>query len=197
MKTATLSPIRVAPGYQLWLEGLLERGDSWTQFVENAVRVMVANRKNLAEFIRHGTAAIEATKPRRWWYPSRYGDYQTGNQASSGRAGLGVALRMTHQILFSEAAAVDSEPQFEVAQPPALNREMGDVAISVRVVQAIQGDIALLACSPFACQKAGIISFFLELMIPFGHAGYVALFGMVDSVAVTVGAIGHQCEEAY
>ena len=62
MKTATLPPIRVAPNLRLELEGVLEQGESLSQFVEKAVRATVARRKNQAEFIRRGIAAIDATK---------------------------------------------------------------------------------------------------------------------------------------
>ena len=62
MKTATLPPIRVAPEFRLELEGVLEQGESLSQFVENAVRTTVAKRKTQAEFIRRGIAAIESTK---------------------------------------------------------------------------------------------------------------------------------------
>ena len=62
MKTATLPPIRVAPDFRLELEGVLEQGESLSQFVESAVRSTVAKRKNQAEFIRRGMAAIEATQ---------------------------------------------------------------------------------------------------------------------------------------
>ncbi len=62
MKTATLPPVRVAPDFRIELEGVLEPGESLSEFVENAVRTTVAKRKNQAEFIRRGIAAIEATK---------------------------------------------------------------------------------------------------------------------------------------
>ena len=62
MKTATLPPIRVAPDFRLELEGVLEQGESLSQFVESAVRATVAKRKTQAEFVRRGIAAIEATK---------------------------------------------------------------------------------------------------------------------------------------
>lgn len=62
MKTATLPPIRVAPDLRLELEGVLEQGETLSQFVENAVRATVAKRKNQAEFVRRGMAAIEETK---------------------------------------------------------------------------------------------------------------------------------------
>jgi hypothetical protein len=62
MKTATLPPIRVAPDLRLELEGVLEQGESLSQFVENAVRATVAKRKTQAEFVRRGMAAIEETK---------------------------------------------------------------------------------------------------------------------------------------
>jgi hypothetical protein len=62
MKTATLPPIRVAPDFRLELEGVLEEGESLSQFVESAVRTTVAKRKNQAEFIRRGIDAIKETK---------------------------------------------------------------------------------------------------------------------------------------
>jgi hypothetical protein len=62
MKTATLPPIRVAPDFRLELEGVLEQGESLSQFVESAVRTTVAKRKTQAEFVRRGMAAIEATQ---------------------------------------------------------------------------------------------------------------------------------------
>jgi hypothetical protein len=62
MKTATLPPIRVAPDFRLELEGVLEEGESLSQFVENAVRSTVTKRKTQAEFVRRGMAAIEATQ---------------------------------------------------------------------------------------------------------------------------------------
>jgi hypothetical protein len=62
MKTATLPPIRVAPDFRLELEGVLEQGESLSQFVENAVRTTVARRKTQSEFLRRGIAAIEATQ---------------------------------------------------------------------------------------------------------------------------------------
>jgi predicted transcriptional regulator len=62
MKTATLPPIRVTPDLRLELEGVLEQGESLSQFVEHAVRATVTKRKTQAEFIRRGIAAIEATR---------------------------------------------------------------------------------------------------------------------------------------
>ena len=62
MKTATLPPIRVAPDLRLELEGVLEQGETLSQFVENAVRATVAKRKTQAEFVRRGMAAIDEAK---------------------------------------------------------------------------------------------------------------------------------------
>ena len=62
MKTATIPPIRVAPEFRLEVEGVLEQGESLSEFVENAVRQTVLKRKIRTEFLRRGIAAIEATK---------------------------------------------------------------------------------------------------------------------------------------
>ena len=62
MKTATIPPIRVAPEFRIEVEGVLEHGESLSEFVENALRQTVLKRKNQAEFLRRGIAAIEETK---------------------------------------------------------------------------------------------------------------------------------------
>jgi len=62
MKTATIPPIRVAPEFRTEVEGVLEQGESLSEFVENAVRQSVLKRQHQAEFLRRGIAAIEETK---------------------------------------------------------------------------------------------------------------------------------------
>ena len=62
MKTATIPPIRVEPGFRTEIEGVLGQGESLSEFVENAVRSTVQMRKNQAEFVRRGITAIEETK---------------------------------------------------------------------------------------------------------------------------------------
>ena len=62
MKTATLPPIRVAPDFRQELEGVLEDGETLSQFVESAVRCVVEKRKHQAEFVRRGIAAIQETQ---------------------------------------------------------------------------------------------------------------------------------------
>lgn len=50
----------------------------------------------------------------------------------------------------------------------------------------------------FACRKADDNNPFLrELVIPFGSAGYVALFEIEDESTVTILAIRHQREDDY
>lgn len=62
MKTATLPPVRVAPSFREELEGVLEEGETLSQFVENAVRSVVERRKQQAEFVRRGIVAIQDTQ---------------------------------------------------------------------------------------------------------------------------------------
>lgn len=62
MKKVTLPAIHVEPDLWLELEGVLEQGESVSQFVESAVRATVAKRKTQAEFVRRGMAAIDETK---------------------------------------------------------------------------------------------------------------------------------------
>jgi plasmid stabilization system protein ParE len=68
-----------------------------------------------------------------------------------------------------------------------------------RALAAIERAVALLAYSPFSCRKALLQKNprWRELLIPFGHSGYVALFEIDDGDTVTVTAVRHQREEDY
>ena len=104
---------------------------------------------------------------------------------------------MTYRVLFSEAAAIDLEQLFDFALQRELDSETGDLDVPERAVQAIKDGIVFLESSPFACRKAGNSAFIRELVIPFGSTGYVALFEIVDSSTVIIGAIRHQREDDY
>jgi len=104
---------------------------------------------------------------------------------------------MTYTVKFSEAAAADLEQLFDFALQRELDSETGDLDIPDRAVQAIKDGMAFLAASPFACRKSGSSSFIRELIIPFGRTGYVALFEIVDSKTIIIGAIRHQREDDY
>jgi len=56
----------------------------------------------------------------------------------------------------------------------------------------------LLQSFPFACRKASSEHVFLrEMLIEFGHAGYVALFEIEADNLVTILAVRHQREDDY
>jgi plasmid stabilization system protein ParE len=104
---------------------------------------------------------------------------------------------MKFTVEFSEASAEDLEQLFDFALQRELDSESGDLDIPDKALQAIKAAMAFLASSPFACRKAGSSSFVRELIIPFGRTGYVALFEIVDSTTVIIGAIRHQREDDY
>lgn len=71
-----------------------------------------------------------------------------------------------------------------------------DLAAARRALEAMQRSLAILEHSPFTCRKASPHHPRLrELIIPFGHAGYVALFEIEDAKTVTVLAVRHQRED--
>lgn len=73
-----------------------------------------------------------------------------------------------------------------------------DYSAALRARAAIERGYRLLAESPFACRKVDEANPFLrELLVPFGSAGYVALFEIEDSQTVTVLAVRHQREDDY
>lgn len=74
-----------------------------------------------------------------------------------------------------------------------------DPAAAARAVDAIETAFKLLEYSPFSCRKAwpGDRPLLREILIPFGSAGYVALFEIDDPNHVSILAVRHQREEDY
>ena len=74
-----------------------------------------------------------------------------------------------------------------------------DPASAARAVDAIERSFELLEYSPFSCRKAwpGDRPLLRELVIPFGRAGYVALFAIDGPSQVSILAVRHQREEDY
>ena len=96
-----------------------------------------------------------------------------------------------YKVRFTQEAEVDLLRLYEFL----LER---DVSAAERALDAIREAVELLAFSPFSCRKALPDNPFLrELIIPFGSAGYVALFEIDSSAIVTVLAVRHQREEDY
>jgi plasmid stabilization system protein ParE len=73
-----------------------------------------------------------------------------------------------------------------------------DLDAAERALEAIKKAIELLRFSPFSCRKTLPDRPFLrELVIPYGRAGYVALFAIEPDRTVTVLAVRQQREEDY
>lgn len=73
-----------------------------------------------------------------------------------------------------------------------------DVDAAERALHAIRAAVELLRFSPFSCRKAlSDNSFLRELVIPFGYAGYVALFEIAPGNKVDILAVRHQREDDY
>jgi plasmid stabilization system protein ParE len=73
-----------------------------------------------------------------------------------------------------------------------------DITAAERALDAINEAIDILRFSPFSCRKALAHNPFLrELIIPFGSAGYVALFEIESKNIVNILAVRHQREEDY
>lgn len=73
-----------------------------------------------------------------------------------------------------------------------------DLAGADRALEAIKGAVELLRFSPFSCRKALTDNPFLrEFVIPFGSAGYVALFEIESGNTVSILTVRHHREEDY
>lgn len=78
-----------------------------------------------------------------------------------------------------------------------LARDSGGLAVAGQALDAIRSGLKLLERFPFTCRKAQDTAFLRELVIPYGHTGYVALFEIADVGTVVVAAVRHQREDDY
>lgn len=100
---------------------------------------------------------------------------------------------MTYAVRFTEEAERDLLRliDFLIVQ---------DLSAARKAQAAIIAAVKFLTIFPFSCRKAeGSTgnSFVRELLVPFGNAGYVALFEIDDAKTVTVLAVRHQREDDY
>jgi plasmid stabilization system protein ParE len=77
------------------------------------------------------------------------------------------------------------------------NTSREELDLAERAIDTIEAAIESLRYSPFIYRKAGSSPFLRELLIPFGHTGYVALFEVDDASSVTILAVRHQLEDDY
>ena len=73
-----------------------------------------------------------------------------------------------------------------------------DLEASERALDVSDRAWTILEWFPFSCRKAEDSNPFVrEIVIPFGSAGYVALFEIENQQTVTVLAVRHQREDDY
>ncbi len=98
---------------------------------------------------------------------------------------------MSYTVRFTEEAGEDIERLY-------LFLVERDIDAAGHALVAIDAAFRWLAFSPFSCRKARPANPFLrELVIPFGNAGYVALFEIEPGNVVNIIALRHQREEDY
>ncbi len=102
---------------------------------------------------------------------------------------------MTFSVRYSAAARGDLIRLYEHLLDRAAT--VDDLDRAQRALDTITGGIDLLAVSPFVYRKAGASPFLRQSLIPFGAAGYVALFEIDDASTITILVVRHQLEDDY
>lgn len=98
---------------------------------------------------------------------------------------------MSYSIRFTLEAKADIERLYGFLAE-------SDLAAAEKALGLIESAWQLLEQFPFSCRKADDTNPFLrELVIPFGHAGYVALFEIENNNTITMLAVRHQLEDDY
>lgn len=73
-----------------------------------------------------------------------------------------------------------------------------DIVAARRAPASIVKSIELLQAFPFTCRKVDPDNALLrELLVSFGHAGYILLYEIDDDQSVTILAVRHQREDDY
>jgi len=98
---------------------------------------------------------------------------------------------MTYRLRYTEEARADIKRLYGFLLDH-------DFQAAEKAVETIIRTIESLRDFPFAARKApGGDSFLRELVIPFGSAGYIALFEIEDATTVNIIAVRHQREDDY
>lgn len=104
---------------------------------------------------------------------------------------------MSFRIRLTREAEADLERLFDFVLEREFSRPDGDLALAEQAIIAVRAGVATLRASPFTCRKVAQSPFLRELIIPFGHSGYVALFEIVDPTDVVVSAVRYLLEDDY
>ena len=106
-------------------------------------------------------------------------------------------MTAVYTVTLLEEAVVDLHRLEEFAIEREFASETPDWSTPQRALDAISEGMRLLSWSPHTCRKAELGNGrSRELIVPFGGAGYVSLFEIIDD-DVVVGAVRHQREEDY
>lgn len=98
---------------------------------------------------------------------------------------------MSYKVRYTQAARDDLKRLFTFLAEQ-------DIQPALHARKTIATSMQMLEQFPFTCRKSmGEETFLRELVIPFGSAGYVALFEIDDDKTVTILAVRHQREDDY
>ena len=104
---------------------------------------------------------------------------------------------MTYRVVLTAEAEEDLLGLCDFLVEREFSHGGGDLELAQRALDAIKDAFKLLEQFPFTCRKVGPSAFLRELVIPFGHTGYVALFEILDRQTVAIAAVRHQREDDY
>ena len=100
------------------------------------------------------------------------------------------------EVLYSDSAREDLIRLFNFLLDRAKTAE--DFESAQVAIDAMRDAVERrLSRSPFVYRKAGASPFLRELLIPFGGAGYVALYEIKNATQVVILAVRHQLEDDY
>ena len=105
-------------------------------------------------------------------------------------------MKGTFEVRYTDAAREDLLRLFDFLLVRAETVEDFDAV--QRIIDSLVEEVeSHLSRTPFIFRKAGSSPFLRELLIPFGVAGYVALYEIEGGSIVNILAVRHQREDDY
>ncbi len=102
---------------------------------------------------------------------------------------------MSYRIEFTARALHDLDRLSDFTLERELALEGGDLDLPRRALASVRQGLKLLEWAPSTCRRIEENSFLRELVIPFGSAGYVALYDIVDDSLVRIAALRQQLDD--
>lgn len=191
MKTATIPALRVEPELRLAVQNVLQKGETLSGFLEEALRANIDRRLHQQVFMAKGIASSDEAKLSQEYYAADTVMSELAEMYQHALKQTQLKRIVAYQVRFTKSAREDLKRLYRFLLEQ-------DMHAANHALLAINKAVDLMSAFPFSCRKAQADNPLIrELIISFGSKGYVALFEIESDKWVTILALRHQREDDY